>query len=311
MAEQQFNRYVVETLINGKKGKYRKTDTEFTYYTKKQFKQVQEDYAKTVAEQAQGTNTELQPIGFIRLKPCELQEIDDTRNVNGVVNTSIEVVERQRYDTVIFEKELPDAAAYTRRNVKVVGLETQLLEKKPFLTYVKGYVAVGADKFIQWHKSLLPILLLLLGLLFGGCLITYIVTRPEPAPYIETDPDYDDEQRDWDGALPKSGKDSTAAQDTTTFPGYSTVIVTQDNPVMELVNPSINTVDFRYTVLNAEGTELYTTSKIRPGKCVPFSIGKLFNATGSYELNLIIKTFDVESGVECTSVTIPIVLVIE
>ena len=97
---------------------------------------------------------------------------------------------------------------------------------------------------------------------------------------------------------------------TITFPGDSTVVIDGFDGTVELVNPGTNTVDFTYTLLDGEGTELYTTSKIRPGKFVPFSIGKLFNAHGSYSCTFVVHTYDVNTGVECTSVTIPITLVI-
>lgn len=134
-------------------------------------------------------------------------------------------------------------------------------------------------------------------------------TSGESIPVIKDD-DYAEDYGDWDGSMPKSGKDSVAAEETIVFPGYSVIVLEDCNGTVDLINPTTNTVDFTYTLLDANGEELYTTSKIRPGKFVPFSIGKLFNAHGSYSCQFVVNTYDVNTGAECTGVTIPITLTI-
>lgn len=309
LTENSFKRYTVEKLKDGKIGKYRKKDVEFTYYTKKQFNQVVSVFEKKQAELEYNAENVLKTVGYLRLKDYKMQDVDDTVTVNGTVVTNAEIIEKQACDTVIFEKEVRGTA---HSKIKVVGLETKLLEKQPMFTYVRGYLAVGKQQYVQWCKSWLPIFILLVGLVFCCVAVPVTVTKLiEHNAYIEEDPNYDANQQNWNGKLPKSGKDSFGGEDTTTFPGYNTVIVTQEAPTMELINPAVNTVDFTYSVVDAEGNTLYTTSKIRPGKCVPFSIGKLFATKGAYDLSLVVNTYDVNDGTECTSITVPIILYVE
>lgn len=305
MNERKFIRYIVEDVENGKIGHYKKTDTKFTYLTNKNFKQLKETCKQE--------NTDIPVIcGNVVLKPCDLQKIDDSRRVNGNLVESTAAIEQQEFDTVVFEKELPDATAYTRRNVRVVGLETKLCYDKKFTWYTKGYLNVEENTYVRYCRSWIPILILILGLCFCGILgysgYKIYEKNNTPTKYVETDPNYEDDQYIWEGDLPKSGKDSVASEDTTTFPGYGVVVINKETPTVDLVNPIVNTVDFTYTLCDTEGKELYTTSKIRPGKYVPFAIGKLYNIVGSYQLSLIINTYDINTGEECVSVTIPITL---
>lgn len=273
--------HTVQHIENANTGHYKPTDTEYTYLSKEMFKEMSQTEQQHIA-------------GYTRIKPYSLTE-DDARK------------QGKPYNAVHFSKQTVDVDGKT---VNVTGLRTELLEKKPFCTYTKGYLKVGLYTYVQLCKSFLPLLLLLL-VLFVTIFTTVVVvkTPPAPVPYVEEDPDYDEDQQDWDDTV-KNGKDSTASTDTTSFPGYSQVYIANASETVALVNPSENTVDFSYTLLDADGKELYTTSKIRPGKYIPFSIGKLYPYYGSYALTFVVRTYDTVTGVECTSVTMPVTLTV-
>lgn len=274
--------HTVQSVENCCTAVYKPTDTVYNYLSPAIFKELAQTEQQYIA-------------GYTQIKQYTLTE-ECARKQN------------KPYNVVHFLKQtLTDEG----KPVNVIGLRTKLADKKPAFTYTKGYLKVGLYTYVQLCKSFLPILLIIL---FAIAMVTTVVviTKPTPAPpYVEEDPNYDEDQQDWDdNDTIKSGKDSESSIDTTSFPGYSQVYITNATETIALVNPAVNTVDFTYTLVDADGYELYTTSKIRPGKYVPFSIGKLYPNYGSYALTFIVRTYDTATGVECTSVTMPITLTV-
>jgi hypothetical protein len=283
--------YIAQYIDNGKKYLYKKTETEVTYITTKAYKEILKQNRQDIAQGM--ARCQIETIGAIRLKAVK-EEKDAEKN-----------------DTVIFEKTVYE----TNRNIAhtIKGLEVKLSERRNLFWYVKGYIPLAtSDKYVQYCKSWLPLLLIILCML--GCIIggiigyTNLQLKPEtPDPM----PEYAEEQQLWDGDLPRSGQDSSAMQDDTTqFPGYSTVVITKKDGNVQLVNPTGNTVDFTYTISDSTRDIQYTTSKIRPGNYIDFAMGKLYPDVGEYLLNLQIATYDVADGSECTSVTMPITLIV-
>jgi hypothetical protein len=278
-------KHVVEDVSNVedfKEGKYKKTDTPFTYLKKDTYDKIIQD-----------DDEQINMLGSLVLKPYDPQQSD-----------------KRRDDIAVFEKEAVDE---NNNPVTGIGLITEIRTRKKFFWYTKGYLKVGPQAYVQYCKNWFILLILFLALL-GGCLfgvVTIYKHINQPAPYVEEDPNYDEDQQDWDNQNPKSGKDSVASADSTKFPGYSVLTIEDKNGTIDLGNPSENTVDFTYTILDSEGNELYTTSKIRPGKYVPLAVGKLYSSAGSYDITFDIRTYDVDTGAECTSVTMPVTLVVE
>ena len=265
-------KHTVKEIENGSKGCYKRTNTEFTYLRSQELKEL----AKT---------TDVKVVGVTRLKPYKVKNNDTHEEI------------------VLFNKTVTDVDG---KETVVTGLTTELKDRKGLFWTTTGYLQVGFKTYIQLCKSLLIPLLILLGVAAG--ITTTVLYEPPPPPYVETDPDYDEDQQNWDEDVVKNGNDSEPAIDSTTFPGYSVLYIANATETISLVNPAVNTVDFTYSIVNADGEELYTTSKIRPGKYVPLAIGKLYSEYGSYAMSFVVKTYDIETGVECTSVTMPVVL---
>lgn len=277
--------HTVQPEEHGCTAVYKPNNTEYNYLNPAMLKEL----AKT--EQIHIT-------GYTQITPYAMTE-DDARKQN------------KPYNAVHFLKQTMTAEG---KYVNVIGLRTKLTDKKPALTYTRGYLKVGLYTYVQLCKSFLPILMVVLFTIAIVATVTIVVNQPTPSPlpsYVEEDVGYDEDQIDWNAnENVKSGTDSKACINTTSFPGYSQVYIANANETVALVNPAVNTVDFTYTIVDADGTKLYTTSKIRPGKYVPFSIGKLYPHYGSYTLAFIVRTYDTDTGIECTSITMPITLTV-
>ena len=81
------------------------------------------------------------------------------------------------------------------------------------------------------------------------------------------------------------------------IPGYANLVISEDNPIVDFINPAGNTVYFRYT-LEKDGAILYQTDLIQPNQFLPVDLYPLLEK-GTYTVRFKIETFDVDTQAPC------------
>ena len=81
------------------------------------------------------------------------------------------------------------------------------------------------------------------------------------------------------------------------FAGYGKYEVSEENPNIELSNPSSNDADFVFTVKDSKTQQLIgKTEKVSPGKFVYMNVMDFYKTPGVYDVDINISTYD--SGTE-------------
>ena len=209
------------------------------------------------------------------------------------------------YGNIQLEKEyIPSGREEEEKDIKVLvltsndGKSTYLVRiDKPSEVKADGYIRIGEHTWlrIEHKRSMLPLLIIPVLLIIGlGIGIGIRGTK-------EKGMDYEQHQiadgKAWDGELPKSGEDTVANTDTIEIPGYSSMVVSKEQPYVNLINSNNNTVYLKYSILK-DGTEIYQTDLIRPGQMVEFNAYEELG-DGKYKLEFNISSYDIDSQAPC------------
>lgn len=93
------------------------------------------------------------------------------------------------------------------------------------------------------------------------------------------------------------------------IPNYGTLYVTDEETEAFLYNPGTNTVYFQYS-LYEDGELVYGhDTLIEPGKALPVKM-KEFLSVGEHEIDMVIRTYDIETKKECNSAGITVKVVV-
>ena len=164
---------------------------------------------------------------------------------------------------------------------------------------IKGYLLLDNKKVVGLYAPIPPIVYILPSTLavialfaFGiSMLLRILPSVPGGNPLNIADTE------DWDGSMPRNGRDSEADSGSIEIPGYANLYVSKADPDIALVNPDSNDVYFTYTVVEDNKT-IYETDAIPPGKMVKMPAGSLLSA-GEHDIVLKINCFDVETEESC------------
>ena len=172
-----------------------------------------------------------------------------------------------------------------------------MLPKRKSWAYTKGYVEVDnkKDTFLEVKDRLLIIILLfglLIGLIVGVCCIP-VGEGPDAKPIINIVGDL------WDGELPgNDDKPTDMSAESIEIPGYSLLWVSKEDPEIILINPTSNTVYFKYQIVY-NGKVIYETDYLKPNAQLKANLYEKISTPGTYDLKFIINTFDVNTLAPC------------
>lgn len=163
--------------------------------------------------------------------------------------------------------------------------------------YIEGYIYVGNNEYICLNKNILPIIILLLGVIAAISIsfVAYEQLKPVPEPVYEQQEIADGEK--WDGQLPINGKEQEASTESIEIPGYAELYANAENPNIQLVNPDLNTVYFKYIIYENEKI-IHETDLIRPGEKLDWNAYNDLTA-GQHQVNMVINTFDINTQAPC------------
>lgn len=114
--------------------------------------------------------------------------------------------------------------------------------------------------------------------------------------------------------LPTGGEDLSELKDAANdeyveIPGYQNLEVSKEQPYVQLRNLEGNSVYLQYNIVKGEET-IYQSVLVEPGnKCDKWNAYESLG-TGTHEVTLFIKTFDVETQAECNSTTQPVTITV-
>ena len=172
-----------------------------------------------------------------------------------------------------------------------------MLPKRKSWAYTKGYVEVDnkRDVFLEVKDRLLLIIILIgigIGLLLGMLFIP-VGSGPDAKPIINIVGD------EWDGILPgNDDKPTDMMTESIEIPGYSLLWVSKEEPEIILVNPTNNTVYFKYQIVYKDEVIL-ETDYLKPNSQIKADLYEKMNTPGTYDIKFIINTFDVETLAPC------------
>lgn len=122
--------------------------------------------------------------------------------------------------------------------------------------------------------------------------------------YLNDDLPRFDNADDWDGNV-RVGDNSDTGNDSIAIVGYPSATITSENRTMPLINSDKNDVNIIFTVIDEDGTEVYKTDYIAPGKVKNADIyDKL--STGTHNLTIQYKTFDAKTNSVCTGANVAV-----
>lgn len=210
------------------------------------------------------------------------------------------------YGNIQLEKEyIPSGREEEEKNIEVLVLTSNDEEStylvrvdKPSEVKADGYIRIGEHTWlrIEHKRSMLPLLIIPVLLIIGLGIGIGMRGGTE-----EKDVNYEQHQiadgKTWNGELPKSGEDTIANTDTIEIPGYSSMVVSKEQPSIDLINSDKNTVYLKYSILE-DGTEIYHTDLIRPGQMVEFNAYEVLGV-GKHSLEFSISSFDIDSQAPC------------
>lgn len=179
------------------------------------------------------------------------------------------------------------------------GMKFNVYNNKPAL--IKGYANVGDNNYLTVAKSPLFIIILLILLLLCGCLgIGSFLIKNNPAPTTPHENLAIADGQDWDGELAK-GEESEAIAEQTEIPGYANLFVSKESPNINLINPTENTVYFKY-IISENDKVLYETDLIKPDKMLTANLYDILT-DGEHVLSFQINTYDIETQDACNGAT--------
>ena len=179
------------------------------------------------------------------------------------------------------------------------GLEFNVYKKKPWL--IQGYACVEQNRYVYVAKRPLFIILLFGLFLFAGCLGLFNLFNPTqeiPEDIRELLPIADGEK--WDGEYEK-GEESAPIAEQTEIPGYANLFVSSEAPTINLINPTSNTVYFKY-IISENDVVIYETDLIKPDEMISANLYDLLT-DGEHTLKFQINTYDVETQAACNGAT--------
>lgn len=181
-------------------------------------------------------------------KILKQKDFDDVRKEHEKNNELITVVRNTRLKKI--KDKDKDKDKYKDEYLELNGTHYEL--KPESNRKASGYLYVGNNSFVRLEKR--PWLLLLLLLLALCALLFTLLTRPQS-------PVYDKIHIGDNSNLHDNNNDVNTEQESTTFPGYSTITATKGASMFQLQNPKGNTVNFIYTITEKESEETVKTFK--------------------------------------------------
>lgn len=146
--------------------------------------------------------------------------------------------------------------------------------RKRYFGFVKGYFQCSGKNTFMEYKSNFLLFIILIGIaLTIGISALFLwssspVDVPQPTENITVVGD------DWNGQLPANGEQSGSGAQYMEIPGYSNLLVTKDNPYIELINIDENPVYLKYTI--SEGDKvLYKSDYIKPNGVIQWDASGL------------------------------------
>ena len=162
----------------------------------------------------------------------------------------------------------------------------------------KGYISVGDDRYLRVERTVLVILLVsglsaLAAAAVAACICFSVFqagpSEPSLLPVASG--------VEWDGSYPKSGETTSADTSSIEIPGYANLVISEDNPIVDFINPAGNTVYFRYT-LEKDGATVYQTDLIQPNQFLTADLYYLLEK-GTDFVRFKNKTFYVDTQTPC------------
>lgn len=176
--------------------------------------------------------------------------------------------------------------------------QKEYLVKQDYKGFKSKYLQIADDKFVLVRTRIPFIILMILLLLLIYPLSGLLVREESPVRDIPIVGDIIEEY-----VTP------TAQNESTTIAGLrSSYTLTESNKEIYLVNPDGNTVHFKY-VLYVNGEQIYETDYIQPNRMIKANIYDLLDA-GTYTLDLVLTTIDVDTHEDCTPVNLQTEVVI-
>ena len=84
---------------------------------------------------------------------------------------------------------------------------------------------------------------------------------------------------------------------TITFAGYGKYTISADKPTVEMKKPDVNFVNMVFTLTDkASGELIARTGNVAPGEFVYVNIMDFYKTAGTYNVEIVISTFDSETG---------------
>ncbi len=172
-----------------------------------------------------------------------------------------------------------------------------------------GYIEVEENIFVEVYKKKVKVpekdkykpmaiaLMIVLALVIVFAIRALNKTEEPPATPTYSQPLEIEEGTDWDGKMPQNGENSKAETGSIEIPGYANLFISEQEPDIQLINPSNNDVYFVYKITNGDDV-VYETKAIEPGKTVDVPLGTILGS-GEYQLSFEISCFDVVTQAPC------------
>lgn len=141
-------------------------------------------------------------------------------------------------------------------------------------------------------RVIIALVILIVLLIAGGVYLFTVKDNITGNPYAIAD------TTEWDGENQQSGKSSEAYTDQIAIPGYAMIYVTEENRDVKLINPTNNTVFFKYDIKDEAGNTLLSTDLIPPGQMIKEDFYDIAQS-GSATYVFSISTFDVDTYEQC------------
>lgn len=107
----------------------------------------------------------------------------------------------------------------------------------------------------------------------------------------------DEDAIDWNGSK-RTDFTEVPEDEGTAIPGYTRIVVNENNQSIQLYNFEDNTSYLIYTIYDSNGKEVFKTNAIAPGKAVYWNVYETMGQ-GEHVVDMNVSTFDVDTQVEC------------
>ena len=154
-----------------------------------------------------------------------------------------------------------------------------------------GYLKVDTYKYVRIAKPSIYVPLLLFLLL--GLFVLFLIKPGSPDPNKPTI------KNDGDATTITNGAISEAGQGEIEIPGYSSLYASKKEPNIQLSNPKVNDVYFKYIIKDTKTDKtIFESDLIEPGKALLWDAGNELKK-GEYVFNFYIQTFDIKTLANC------------